>query len=881
MERDSSDEFFISVSEHKHHPPSWADKLLIYFCRQDYADEILGDLHEAFYWRLKEKGSGKARAKFIWEAIKSLRPKNLKSFYHFSLNTMILRNYIKIAFRTLLKRKSTSFINIFGLSMGAAAFVLILLYAYQIISFDDHHEKKDRIFLAYKERITPDGIQPAYDTWVPMKDRFLNDYTQVETGARIYETDCRIVKNNQYLEEDMMYTDESLFDVFSYPLLYGNAKKIFADKQSIVISTEMAIKYFQKENAIGEVMEIFLPDEDTTLLYQVSAVLDRLPTNISYQPSLMVQIESIPIYPEIANNWGSSFIETYVLLDQTESAVELEAAFPDLVETLWGADVRKNTNFKLLPYTQYYDEFLGRKADAYTLLLIAFGILLIAAINFMNLSTAQASQRMKEIGLRKVLGAFRGQLRTQFITEAFVTSLLAILIGFGLVLLITPYFNDFFDVAISFGIFSPLQIISFCAVLAAVLGILSGSYPAIYLSSLRSIDALQKRVGFGGSVNFRNILVVLQFSIALFLITSAIFIRNQISFMTDKDMGFNSQNTLSIRASASDFADRDQGVIRLNTFKEQLRNKSYLQEVALSRAVPTRWTRSFTFVRPDGWNGDPLRMRYTYVDANFFNTYNINLKYGDHFLADSEGGDQRESVMLNEAAMKAFEFDPSKQNIIKIGDRRINVVGIVEDFNFESLQIEVAPTLMFHRTAANPVHNYISAQISMTDLPTRLEEMEDMWNELGSTNDFTYYFMNDQVQRLYEAEKRYLGMVSMFSALAIIVACLGLYGLTLFIIEKRRKEISIRKVLGAEISGLLTLIFRDFTKWVIISFILSVPFVIFFITNWLEEYHYRIPISWVTFAITLVMVFALVIITVGYQSLRAASSNPVDHLKDE
>ena len=869
------------MRELKHYPPSWADKLLIYFCRQDYADEILGDLHEAFYWRLKEKGAKKAKARFMWEVIKSLRPKNLKSFYHFSLNTMILRNYVKIALRTLLKRKSTSFINIFGLSMGAAAFVLIFLYAYQIISFDDHHEKKDRIFLAYKERSTPDGVQATYDTWVPMKDRFLSDYTKVKASARISERGCRVIKNNQYLEEDIMYTDESLFDIFTFPILHGNAQNVFSDLQSVVVSAEIALKYSQKENAVGEVMEIFLPSEDTTLLYQVSAVLDRLPTNISYQPSLMVQMESLPVYPEIANNWGSSFIETYVLLDRAENATELEAAFPDLVESIWGADVRENTNFKLLPYTQYYDEFLGRKADAYTLLLIAFGILLIAAINFMNLSTAQASQRMKEIGLRKVLGAFRGQLRTQFVTEAFVTSLLAILVGIGLVFLIIPHFNDFFDVVISFDIFTPIQIVFFCTGLAAVLGILSGSYPAIYLSSLRSIDALQKRIGFGGSVNFRNVLVVLQFSIALFLITSAILIRNQISFMTQKDMGFNSQNTLSIRASASGFPDRDQGVIRLNTFKEQLRNLSYFQEVALSRNIPTRWTRSFTFVRPDGWNGDPLRMRYTYVDANFFKTFNINLKHGDHFLADSEGGDQRESVILNEAAMKAFEFDPQNQNVIKIGDRRISVVGIVEDFNFESLQIEVAPTLMFHRTAANPVHNYISAQISMSDLSSRLVEIEDLWNELGSTNDFTYYFMSDQVQRLYEAEKRYLGMVSMFSALAIIVACLGLYGLTLFIIEKRRKEISIRKVLGAETSRLLRLIFRDFTKWVIISFVLSVPFVIFFMTDWLEGYHYRIPISWITFAITFLMVLALVIITVGYQSLQAAYSNPVDHLKDE
>ena len=482
-----------------------------------------------------------------------------------------------------------------------------------------------------------------------------------------------------------------------------------------------------------------------------------------------------------------SFLETYVLLDHPQSAANLENSFPDLVETIWGEKTRNNTNFKLLPMESYYDEFRGDKSSAHTLLFIGIGILLIASINFMNLSTAQASQRMKEIGLRKVLGAFRGQVRTQFITEAFVTSLFAIIIGVVLVFFALPYFNEFFDVEVSFEAFSWLQIAGFCSLLAIILGALSGSYPALYLSSLRSIDALQQKIGLGGSVGFRNVLVVVQFSIALFLITSAILVRNQIKFMVEEDMGFNSESTITIRASSSDFVDREQGIVRLNTFKNQLKEKSYIHEITMSRAIPTSWTRSFLFVRPDGWNGDPLRMRYTYLDANFFNTYDIEVKHGIQFLPDSEGN-QRQSVMINEAAMKAFEFDPAEQNVIKIGDHRLNVVGIVEDFNFETLQIEVAPTIMFHRTADHPVHNFISCQIGMTNLTERLEEIEELWNEVGSTNDFTFYFLDDQVKELYEAEERYLGMITMFSILAILVACLGLYGLTLFIIERRRKR---------------------------------------------------------------------------------------------
>lgn len=864
------------------HPPSWANRLLTFVCREDYADEILGDLHEAFYWRVEKKGARKAKAKFIWEVVKSLHPRNLKSIHHFSLNTMIFRNYIKIAFRSLLRRKSTSFINIFGLSLGAASFVLIFIYSYQIISFDGNHKKKDQIFLAYKERVTPDGIQPAYDTWVPMKDRLKDDYSQVLESALFYQTDSRIVQNNQFLQEEITYTNQGFFNIFSFPVLHGNEDQLFAGRSSVVVSKDLALKYFQREDPIGEIMEIFIPEEDTTISFQISAILAPFPNNTSLQPQLIIQPESLSVFIELANEWSGSFLETFVLLDQKESARALEEAFPDLIETIWGVETRANTNFKLLPFDQYYDTFQGSKADAKTLLLIGIGILLIAIINFMNLSTAQASRRTKEIGLRKVLGAFKGQLRTQFITEALIATLFAVTLAIGLIAFILPYFNSFFDVSLSFSQFSTLEIISFCLLLSISVGLLSGSYPAIYLSSINALDAIRQKMGFGGSVNFRNVLVVLQFSIALFLIASSFFIRNQILHMAQSDMGFESEGIIAINASRSDFMNREEGLIRLNTLKNLLKEKSYIHEVTMSRSVPTDWTRSFMFAYPEGWTGDPLRMRATYLDANFFNTYDIPFKYGDNFLDDTQG-DQRTSVILNEAAMKAFQFDPTKQNVItnRSGERRINVVGVVEDFNFESLQNEVAPTIMFHRVASNAVHRYISCKMDMSNLPAKMEEIEALWNQLGSTNDFSYTLIDENVQQLYQSEKRYLGLVTMFSTLSIVVACLGLYGLALFIIEKRRKEISIRKVLGSEVSGILGLIFKDFTKWVAIAFVLSIPFVVYFINGWLAEFHYRISVGWMTFAISFGLVLGLVILTVGYQSLRAASSNPVKYLKDE
>ena len=860
-------------------PPKWSLKLMDFFLRPDYSDEIQGDIIEAYSWRAEEMGIFKAKFIFFWEIFKSLRPTNLKSFYHFSLNTMIFRNYLKIAFRTLLKNKSVSFINIFGLSTGVAAFIFIFLYTHQILTFDQAYENHERVFMAYKERITPDGTQETFDTWIPMKDRLLETYPQVEAAARTFNTQARIVKNNRFIEEDILYTDGALFEILTLPVLHGNEKELFSNKNSIVLSKAMANKYFGRSNALGEDLEIFLPSEDTTLRFQVSAIIDRLPSNISYQPELAIQIEALPFYAEYADEWGSSFIETLVLLNETKDQNYLEEDFPNLVEDIYGKETRGNTNFKLLPMESFYDTFLGSKSNARTLLWIGIGILLIAIINFMNLSTAQASKRAKEIGLRKVLGAFRGQLRTQFVTEAFVLSLVATALGIALVYSLIPAFNHFFDVSLSIEAFGLSEILTFIAILAVALGLLSGSYPALYLSSISAIQVLRSKISFGG-LQFRNVLVIIQFSIALFLIACTIIVRNQINYMSQKEMGFNGDGILSISASPNDFTDSENGLNKLNTFKTELSKKSYVSEISCSRSVPTSWTRSFIFVRPDGWDGDPLRMRYTFLDEYFFDTYDIGIKYGTGFIPN-EHGSRRGNVIINEAAAKAFEFDPSKDNAIKIGDDRIPVIGITTDFHFESLENEVAPTLMFYRAPESGSHRNISLKMEMSSLASKIEEIEVMWSKLGSTQEFTYSFMTDRVMELYESEQRYLGMVTLFSIISILVACLGLYGLTLFIIERRRKEISIRKVLGAEINTILKLIFGEFTRWVAVAFVISIPVAIYFANDWLESYFYRISISWFTFVFALLIVLGLVLATVGYQSLRAASSNPVKYLTDE
>ena len=860
--------------------PLWLENLLLKLLREDYSDEIIGDMAETFYWRSEHMSVRKARNLYILEAIKSMKPSNLKPFYHYSLNTMIFRNHIKIAIKSLFKRKSISLLNLLGLTFGTLAFMIISLYSAQILSFDNFFEGKDRVFLAYKERITPDGTQAAYDTWLPMSARLRTEYTQVQAATSHFVGSASVIQGSQYIAEEINYTENEFFDIFSFPLDQRIAAHPLPKQNAIVLSQEMAEKYFPDQSPMGEELRLYMAGNDTTIVYEVSGVLAAYPENISIRPQFIAQISSLPFYTEQANEWDGSFLETFVRLQEIGQQQSLEAAFPDLVEAIWDRETRENTNFRLLPFNDYYDTFLGNKSSARILLIIGIATLLIAAINFMNLSTAQASQRSKEIGVRKVLGALRGQLSTQFFVESILLALVACGLAVILTILIIPYFNAFFDVSISIGLFSYLQIAGFLLTLLISLGVVSGSYPALYLSSMNTIDAIQKKTKFKGALGLRNGMVIMQFVIALFLITSALIIRNQISFMTTRSMGFEGEEIFVIESSLSSFADREEGLNKMTAFKNELRNKSYISAISSSRHVPTAWSGSHVFVRPQGWEGDPLRMRYTFMDEHFFPTYDIPFKVGRNFNP-TEGEAERGVVILNEAAAKAFEFNLDEENAIMIGNQRIPVVGVVEDFNFESLQNEVAPTLMFNRRSSHPAHARISIKMEMSELPTKIEELEGLWSTLGATSPFTGSFMNNRVEDLYQEERRYLGLVTMFSTLAIVIACIGIYGLTLFLIERRRKEISIRKVLGAESKRILQLIVQDFARWVVVGFVISIPVVVYMMQDWLNSFHYRIDFSAITFIMAFGIVLLLVTLTVGYESLKASLTNPVKHLKDE
>lgn len=788
----------------------------------------------------------------------------------------MLKTYLTTAFRSLWKRKFNSFINISGLAFGIAAVIVIALFTRYELTYDQRHKNSANTYLVYKERMTPNGVQPTYDTWAPLLGRLESEFPEVDYGTRLYFTGITMEINNQRFEENCYYVDPSYFEVFDFPLEQGNAANPFEHKNAIVISKDMALKFFGDANPIGQEIRVNFDQ-----IYTVSGVLKDYPRNGFVGEEILLPIESEPDFAEVQNDWGSSFLFTFITLAQNADKEVLSGKFPELIKNVWDEEVAARTNFKMLPLHGAYDVFVGDSKDSYLLLYIALGIILIAAANFMNLSTARSMDRAREIGMRKVLGAAKSQVAFQFIFEAVLTSFFALILGLMLASFVLPFINSMFDMELFIPYFSEPLFLPTLIIFGLLLGLFSGSYPSFFLANFQILESLNNTFNQRlGGLRIRNMLVVFQFAISILLIVGTITIARQINFIKSADMAFNKENVIVIPIAERDFEDRDEARLKLAAFRDELSKFSAIQAVTASRHVPGRWSNSNLFVRPEGWQGDPMRMRYTYLDANFFKTYEVALIQGPGFLPDSEG-DQRESAILNEAAMKAFGWSDIEDKNLVIGSRKIKVVGLIKDFNYETLRSEIAPIIHFHRTPANAAHRYISLRASQENFQESLAFINNKWEILDPNRPFNYFLVAEDFRELYANEDRLLAMVKIFAFLSIFISCLGLFGLLSFHLDTRKKEIGIRKVLGASASGLTLLISNEFNKLIILSFLIACPLAYYFMNGWLSDFAYHISLGWQVFALALVLTAALAFITIFFKTLKAANANPVDSIYED
>ena len=810
----------------------------------------------------------------------------------------MLTNYLKVALRTLLRQKGYAFINISGLAIGMACCLFIALYIAHELSYDRHYDKADRIYRVVVEyHRQGEGGLGAFST-TPLAEALVQEYPDVEQAARmapdLFEAGSNLVRTerddqNRY-EEGFVYVDPSFLDLFQFPMVAGERSTALTEPFTMVLTEQKAMQLFPDGGAVGNTIIL---NNNTDRPFIVTGILSDLPTNTHFQFDYLLSMEGVAVSK--IPNWGFSNYVTYVqLAPETDPAV-LEAKLPDFLmkyqRERYEARIRTGNSFRyiLQPLTDihlYSDDIQGYWVHGDIQYVSLFGaialfILLLASINFMNLSTARSADRAREIGMRKVLGSHRRQLTTQFLTESVLVSLLAFGLGLLLVWLLLPVFNGLTGQAFSI----PWDDVRFYPTLLAVailLGLLAGTYPSVFLSSFKPIRVLQGKLSMGSKQGtLRSALVVLQFTTSIVLISSTMVVWQQMNFIQNKNLGYDKEQVLLIE-------DSNMLGEQLASFKEELRKMPAVQRVSVSSFLPVAgYVQNYT----GAWlakNPKETRVGLAkwFVDPDYVQTMGLNLVEGRDF--SEELASDSAAIILNRKAVALLGLDdPIGQQVSsytgldqETGELfydTYTVIGVVDDFHFKSLKNTVEGlSLVLGNFGTTTL-----VKTSTTNLAHTLNDVEKLWTAVAPNQSFRYNFLDERFEQMYVSEARAGTLFTIFAGLAILIACLGLFGLAAFTAQSRTKEIGVRKVLGASVPGLVALLSKDSLKLVGIAFVVAVPLAYVAMTRWLEDFAYRVAIEPGVFVLTGALVLLIALATVSYQSIKAALADPVKSLRYE
>ena len=807
----------------------------------------------------------------------------------------MLKNYFKVAFRNLWKNKAFSAINIIGLASGLGICLLILLYVLDELSYDKFNTKANRIFRVNNEVRFGDNHFDLAVAPAMMGPAMVKEFPQVEQYTRIRWYGGFLVKkgNENIKEERVAYGDSTLFDVFTLPMLAGDPKTALKEPHSLVITENIAKKYFNRIDAVGQNMII-----NDTGNYKITGVIKNIPRQSHFQFDFFLPfIEN----PDSRNpSWLSNNYNTYVLLRDASDAKNLEPQLNKMMDRYVAPELKSAINISLdefkksggfvrasfIPLTDIHlhsnktAELYGNGNIQYVYIFsaIALFILLIACVNFMNLSTARSSNRAKEVGVRKVLGSFKKNLIQQFLTESILISFIALLLAILIASLLLPYFNELAGKSIYLrSLFQPGMIASLL-LLMLIVGLVAGSYPAFFLSSFQPIQVLKGKLAAGFKRSWlRSALVVFQFAVSIILIIGTIVIYNQLNYIRSKDIGFNRNQVIVINNTS---ALGEQASI----FRNELLQISGVQNATMSGYLPVNYSRSndafFTSSTLD--QKTAMSMQNWSVDENYVSTLDIKLLQGRNFSlqfpSDSTG------ILVNEAAAKFLGtqelINKKLYRITDIQTKKIveyHIIGVIKNFNFSSLRDVVTPLgLLFEKDNGN-----ISVRINTANTANTIAQIKNRWHTIAPNKPFDYSFMDEQFNNLYTGEQQTGRLSVIFSILAIVIACLGLLGLVSYAAEQRTKEIGIRKVLGANVQNILAMLSKDFLKMVIISIVIAFPIAGWVMTKWLQDFAYRVNISWWVFGFAALVTIVIALLTISFQAIKAAIANPVKSLRTE
>lgn len=800
----------------------------------------------------------------------------------------MFRNYLKVALRNIKRHTGYSLINVVGLAIGMTCCILMLLWVQDELSFDRFNQNANRIYrLCLDANIGSPLLAPV--SMAPAGPAMASEFPEVVSAARTTRPERASIKFEDltFQEENVGYADNSIFEVFTFPLLKGDPKTALTAPYSVVITEDMAKKYFGDQEPLGKMLRI-----DDEADFTVTGVVKNVPPNSHLNFNMLRSFETLyGDNSEEMESWVNARFYTYLLLTENCDHRQLEEKFPALVDKHLGnflGAIGGTVQLFLQPLTEIhlYSDFerdLPSNGDityVYLFSGIALFVLLIACFNFVNLATARSATRAREVGMRKTLGAGRGKLMAQFLGESLIFSFFSLAIACILLELALPLFNSLAGRELSLNYFERPWLIPALAGLALLVGLLAGSYPAFFLSSLRPVRVLK---GTGGAIasgsGFRRMLVVAQFVISITLIIGSITIYNQIGFMKDKRLGFDKEHVLVIPGMNQ--ATRQSYL----SVRDQLTNIPGVKAVGASSLVPGRGrTKSIFF--PEGLNdNEPQTMDYFTIDPHYIPTMNMEMAQGRNFSADFST-DATQSVIINQATAIKLGWDNPIGKTFRLpnlpgdqGDEQIlTVIGVVKDFHIASLHQKIEPQIIFYDLSSV---NHISIRLAPENISHTIGLLEKEWKKISPDRPFDFYFLDQSFDSQYRAEER-LGKISLyFSLLGILIASLGLLGLSSYTTERRTKEIGVRKVLGATETGIVLLLSKEIVRWVLVANIIAIPVAYWLADRWLGNFAYRINLGWTTFVLAGLVALSIAVITVSFQAVRAALANPVESLRYE
>lgn len=838
--------------------PFWILKQIYAF---DNKDAYSGDIEEEFAEIQKCQGRAKAK-RWIWFHAMAAIPRGGQHSVIWRIT--MLKNYIKIALRNFLRHKGYTFINIAGLAIGIACCILIMLWVQDELSYDRFHENADDLYVATfsnGSKVTPTALS----------DYLKTEYPEIIYTSRYSGQGRNLLKYNDtdIYQEGGVMVDPDFLKMFTIPFLKGNLDKALNDPNSILLSENVAFKLFGTLDPIGQTLTY-----NTSLDLKVTGVFEDYPSNshISFQYILPTALAMA--YNKNYNTWDVNNLRTYAQLRQNTTVESVDAKITDVVERHRPQDKRplslqSITRVHLNPFNHAGAPILY----VYLFSAMAFFILLIACINFINLTTARSSNRAKEVGIRKTVGACRAHLVRQFFGESLILTLIASGLSIGLVLLFLPMFNNLTGKSFTWELLIQQIIVLGIFGIISLTVIIAGSYPSLLLSRFQPVKVLKGRrlTGAKGSL-LRKVLVVLQFSLSIFLILGTLMIFRQVHYLRERDVGYNRDNIVYFGIGAR-FRNN------FDTIKTELLYNPNILNVTLTDIAPYRWQSNAGYgdVQWEGKTNQQVKMVMMSVDYDYQDTFGLKMAQG-RFFSKEYSTDASDAYVVNQAAVRAMEMDDPIGKELKVWDLSKRIIGVVEDYHFESLHNEIIPMAM--RIDPN-WHNQTCIRISPHRIPDTLAFLESKWKAIYPEYPFEYRFLDETIENQYRSEQAVGKIVTVFTILALFISCLGIFGLSSYTAEQRTKEIGIRKVLGATVSSIIKHISKEFVLLVVISNVIIWPLAYFLMNRWLQSFAYRITIGWWTFVLTGFVVLVVSLLTVSWQIIRAATANPVDSLRYE